>query len=148
MKIKESVRAEAFERRAVTTAAATRMEGRRGRDTHRIHVILRLLGPLHARRTTEEMLFEVGQFLFLSYHSQVVPFQIVIGDVLGVHVYPGATRRGPSHFCSARIFKAPSLGRSARIARRISLGLGILQRDGESCSTPGILDSIGELFEG
>jgi hypothetical protein len=38
------------------------------------------------RGAAQDVLFQWGQFLFLSYHAEVITFQIVIGDVFGVHV--------------------------------------------------------------
>ena len=55
-------------------------------DSHGIRIILDRFSPSRTRRASEDMLLQRCQFHFGSNHAQIVPFQIVVGNMNPVHV--------------------------------------------------------------
>jgi hypothetical protein len=56
-----------------------------GSCAHRVDVVLRLVGPLGARSTRKDVFLQRGQFGFVPDHTQVIPFEVVVGNVFPFH---------------------------------------------------------------
>jgi hypothetical protein len=73
-----------------------------------------VFGLLDARRTSKQVLFELGQFVTGSYHTQAVALQVVGRDVLFTHACVVArAEKNLLFFCAASL-RQSSFSRNCR----------------------------------
>jgi len=54
-------------------------------DAHCVNIILSFFGAADAVRTPEQVLLERSQFILISDHTEVIPFEIIVRNVWVLH---------------------------------------------------------------